>query len=288
MIKKLAVALSVTLFCASPAMAAYVVPRLGEIDNTVYVSEGSALSPSRRSDGGHDGGQWLAEPRTLMSSSVASLFASAGGFAGADQQIDAVWSSEDAGTVSIDFEALIVAPGDNLLAANERSSSGEPESAWKYKFRSTEDSVLTFNIALSNEYIGADRAEIMFGNYGRLVLTKELPARDIFIASTNFGSSFSGTTTIRTTTYELFSGNNYILEYQPHFFSLGRNYPGTTLFQGSQEISWSIGARPVEPPGPGPGSAAPEPATWAMLMMGFGLIGSAARRRRSLRLSRLV
>ncbi len=31
---------------------------------------------------------------------------------------------------------------------------------------------------------------------------------------------------------------------------------------------------------PGPGGGVPEPATWAMLIMGFGLVGSAARRRR--------
>lgn len=36
----------------------------------------------------------------------------------------------------------------------------------------------------------------------------------------------------------------------------------------------------VPPPPPGPGGV-PEPATWAMLILGFGLVGSAARRRRT-------
>ena len=35
------------------------------------------------------------------------------------------------------------------------------------------------------------------------------------------------------------------------------------------------------PPMPTPGGAVPEPATWAMLIAGFGLVGAAARRRRS-------
>jgi len=36
----------------------------------------------------------------------------------------------------------------------------------------------------------------------------------------------------------------------------------------------------VEVPGPGVPSAVPEPSTWAMMIMGFGVIGSALRRRR--------
>ncbi len=43
-----------------------------------------------------------------------------------------------------------------------------------------------------------------------------------------------------------------------------------------------IGIAPPPPPPPGGGGVVPEPASWAMLIAGFGLVGSALRRRRPL------
>ena len=49
-------------------------------------------------------------------------------------------------------------------------------------------------------------------------------------------------------------------------------------------VATLVGFTPTPPPGPGPTpSAAPEPATWALLIAGFGLAGASLRRRRVLR-----
>lgn len=53
------------------------------------------------------------------------------------------------------------------------------------------------------------------------------------------------------------------------------------VFNGNYvPANWSLSETMVPPPGPGPGGV-PEPATWAMLLSGFGLVGVMARRRKA-------
>lgn len=92
------------------------------------------------------------------------------------------------------------------------------------------------------------------------------------------------------------SGGNY-----PAFTQLLSSYAGSTfLAQGSHTLTFEFartasgfGRSPYflmdgvsvtaqASPDPGPGTAVPEPATWALMITGFGLAGASLRRRKAL------
>jgi len=64
--------------------------------------------------------------------------------------------------------------------------------------------------------------------------------------------------------------------WQPQAFS-GSAAPGVTLLPGADGGGWIVTPPSIQPPTvPG---AVPEPASWAMMIAGFGVIGMAARRK---------
>jgi PEP-CTERM motif len=170
----------------------------------------------------------------------ASAFAFAGG--------DATWASADAGAMTFDHGWTFKKDDPFTYDAYAEVSSGT-EPTWFYSFTAESDGAFLINWAVKalQQPVGFQGWQL-FWDGGNLVI----PGGDV-AGSTSFG---------------LLAGNTYTVAL--------RNYAAVTMANGvidlnghqRSDFTWSISARP----------AVPEPATWAMLVIGFGLVGSAARR----------
>ncbi|WP_418895818.1 PEPxxWA-CTERM sorting domain-containing protein [Sandaracinobacteroides sayramensis] len=61
---------------------------------------------------------------------------------------------------------------------------------------------------------------------------------------------------------------------------LGDDWSSAGAIFKLSDVGFVLPSTPGEPGEPGNPGAVPEPATWAMMIAGFGLVGSVARRRR--------
>ncbi|WP_293900951.1 PEPxxWA-CTERM sorting domain-containing protein [Phenylobacterium sp.] len=64
--------------------------------------------------------------------------------------------------------------------------------------------------------------------------------------------------------------------------SLGAGHAG---FQGTGDEGWGVQAIKVTSDGRGPTGGVPEPASWALMILGFGALGTMVRRQRAMRLA---
>lgn len=265
-IRHLVLAALATACVACPATAAFVVPIAGTIENRISIQQGAIIT--RRAD--QD--SWLGVPDALSTRTSATYFPAAGGSAATALKIDAGWVSPDAGSISVDFQTLLVPLDINQSFSTGAFGSVAPfNSAWTYRFTANEDSLLTVKFDLLSDFTGVDVKKVIDQNRGSFSING---VEKDFAQILLFDDKFKNHVEIN---YEIFAGEEYALLYEPIIFF--NNLSGrTTVFDASQRLSFSIGARPVVSP-------VPEPATWAMMIIGFGLIGSFQRRRLALQVA---
>lgn len=75
--------------------------------------------------------------------------------------------------------------------------------------------------------------------------------------------------------------NPYVSDYSPHFYA--SNYDGVVdrVAVYGRGSYWTLDDVTFRDASGGPSSATPEPAAWAMMLMGFGGLGAMLRRRRA-------
>lgn len=96
-------------------------------------------------------------------------------------------------------------------------------------------------------------------NFTTLTLTGPFSQNPLNLLQSQYTTTLNGTTT--------YSADNVNLGVGTYFLILGGNAPAGTTFQGQINFSLANGV--------------PEPATWGLMLLGFGLMGSSMRRRRA-------
>lgn len=229
-------------FALSAVPAAATVPLAGGVAFTAFVAlEANSVTAS-------DEYAWANVPE-LASVGVDAFTqftpASVSAFAGGD----ATWASADAGAMTFDH-GWQFSKDDPFTydAVADVSTDGQP--TWFYSFTATSNGV--FNLQWDNTAIGNPLGFDgwwLYWNGGSLAIP---------------GAVSNGSANI-----EVLAGQNYTVELQN--YAVLYMLSGVVDFGGQQHsnFSWSITSRPN----------VPEPATWAMLITGFGLVGAAMRRR---------
>lgn len=109
------------------------------------------------------------------------------------------------------------------------------------------------------------------------------------VGSTHGGTTFCTTSPLNIWTATLINPYtiNFIAQNSTFNLSQGQNYFVNVFFNGDTPTSFTGKWLTDFTGGGGPGSAVPEPATWAMMIVGFGAVGSMVRtsRRRNPRLA---
>jgi hypothetical protein len=174
--------------------------------------------------------------------------------ASASHNVSATWASANAGTIDVVWGWRVISAGSGLLT---QVNTNVALADWLYSFTATGNGTFsgTYNVTGQGNtfglqpFYGADNLPL--GPYGGTV----------------FDPTGSGAFSIG-----LVNGQNYTMR----FFNFG-NLGNTTGFDadGSARalVDWKITYA---------NGAVPEPASWAMLIAGFGLVGGAARRRRAI------
>ena len=191
-------------------------------------------------------------PTTLSSSSTAS-FSFQDSSASAASSIRANWASATQGSAALDWGWAATNPGG--VTINSVNTLNAPNKNWEYNF-TTGASAGTFTGKWSLAVSGGNT----FGIQGVYSYDGNSPFNitPFNLAPTSGSGSFS-VALAPNTTYE-FSFTNY--------GNLG-GYNGDA--SASFAFDWTID---------GGGGVVPEPASWAMLITGFGLVGAGMRRRR--------
>lgn len=178
----------------------------------------------------------------------------------AQARIAARWDTADAGAVNATIGRTITKTKDQAPQLNVIPGAG-----WNYAFTVDEDSLFTLDFQL----IGAGDL-IGLGSWSLDILGPG-PSLDETVLTDGFGA---GNILSGSTTAHLLAGRTYSIS----LFNLDQNgqADGNDL-DGSYRARFAWAITPD-----GDVSAAPEPATWALAIGGFGLVGSALRRRRGM------
>lgn len=101
------------------------------------------------------------------------------------------------------------------------------------------------------------------------------------------GSTYGGTTFCTSSPTDIWTATvinpytiNFIAQNPTFNLAQGQSYFVNIFFNGATPTSFTGKWLTEFTGGPGPGGAVPEPATWAMMILGFGAVGSMARRSR--------
>jgi hypothetical protein len=244
------------VLAGSPALAA-VTPISGGVAAETYASAGNGESFGTAAADG-----WTTlQPGTMFTASSSASAEFPGGitanpiFASAQMSVNATWASATAGTVNMSWSHLVTNMG--------TARAGVADREWYYQFSLSTPAELSLNWSgLSTLTAGIST----FGLNNVIMLVDDGVNYPLQIPT---GGNLDGPAGSGITTALLAPGNYLLTLSSPH----GLN-AGSTLGANAQlDIAWSIA-----PTGSG---AVPEPASWAMLITGFGLVGGISRRRQA-------
>jgi PEP-CTERM motif len=244
--------------------ASATVAQNGEVATHVSASAGDGFA----NDSHHD--TWTNTPHDLATS--ASAFATSGANSVAAQSaVSAHWASASAGSVTASMGWTVDTP-DVGLGAGATLSDSEGAADWSYKF--TAEGFDEFNLAFDLQGTGNT-----FGLGGwNLLVSDETGNSFDQITLTGIGATgvaHDNLTLGHTYTVALFNNNAFFNPPQDVIF-LRQAAADTTGGTGSEQdrFDWSItGSGGLN------GGGVPEPSTWALAILGFGLTGGALRRR---------
>lgn len=198
-------------------------------------------------------------PVTLINSATQKSFGDDNVAVGTTN-VTANWSSMDAGTIDIDFQDLIL---DSGLIDNDQSSYvhnfDSIEHAWEYRFTPNVDSVFSLNYAFETTFTGE---RLNYGNIAHLQVN-------------GVDQPFIGNNGVGILSYDLIAGRIYTFDISPEGILESKS---SGSLNASQRYTFAITALSPTLPGSSP---TPEPATWALMLVGFGLLGGAMRRSRA-------
>lgn len=199
----------------------------------------------------------MTAPATLSATSVTFLFPPLSGTIGTSNTIGAGWSNGGlSGTISFASQTLF----SDLDQFNSGAFTGSSK-AWTYAFQATTDSV--FHLALTD---GG------FSNSGNA---------NIQVEFTGYELAVNGVNTVLVagqSDFALTGGQNYFLSLAARADAFADS--GGAVVNYSSAINWDITDPVTNPGGGGADSAVPEPAIWAMILIGFAAIGATMRRAR--------
>jgi hypothetical protein len=194
---------------------------------------------------------------------------------GSSQKIDATWASSGlSGTMSVVNQALITAPDDWPYLALSGSISSD---IWNYQFHADTDATFTFILAVDTTRSGTgDISYASFFDDGLYINGAYIDGVTVDGESDSSGSSYT-----YAFTYALTAGSDYLAAFR--FANQHGNRGGTLVANASQVATWRITDMPSGPGDGGAGpNAVPEPATWALMIAGFGMVGAGLRGRRKI------
>lgn len=249
-------ALLAAALAASPAAAAVVV----EGDGSVFQQAISQINDSptdleKRSD------SWTGAARDLHASVFAETFSGEPGSAVASV-INAHWNSAASGTVDVTgrgWQVLGNEPGSHIIVGLNNAASGQDD--WSYSFDVLQDSAMT----LSSEFIGGGTHDFGLGHWDLTFSQDGEPA----VVLPLFDALHVGDDTGFESFLSFHAGHHYRVALRS---AEGNEFIGVSPETAAEtaHFTWKIAAD---------ASAAPEPATWALAIAGFGLTGAALRRK---------
>ena len=240
--RTLLAAVTIAGWLTSSASLAAVTPILGSVQASVGVSTNLMnQAPSDTDD-------WAGGPASLSAATSAFVFGAAGAFASAHAGVDAGWASATQGDVAFDFGwNLTSTPGDLAMA-----SLGAAGPDWTYSFIPDVDSVFILDFLVSVSGTATDFSGWRLFDNGVVVSSAPTAPSSGMISHALTGGAV-------------------------HILTLRSGASGAAFTQplnGEMDglFSWRIADAPV--------AAVPEPDTWALAIVGFGLCGATLRRRR--------
>jgi hypothetical protein len=242
-----------SLVSAAPVLAA-VTPISGGVAAEAYASAGSIENFGPASATG-----WTTlQPGVAFnafSSAVANFPGGLAGnpaFASTRMEIFSNWASATAGTVYMGWGHFIENSGE--------AEAGNADPEWRYQFSLSTPAELLLNWS-GFSTVTAGSSTFGLGSAIMLVNDGSEFSQQLSTGGSIMGPFGSGTSTA------MLAPGNYLLTLNPNH----RVGAGSTIGADAQlSIDWSI--NPMA-------GAVPEPASWAMLIAGFGLVGATMRRR---------
>lgn len=227
-------------------------PSMATVFNNGAVSAGAKVLLGAATDGSSTGPSNTVAPGTIASTSSGSLNDGNGNSVAASHSVQATWASADAGTIDVQWGWQSATSG-----VTTEINTNVTTADWTYNFTATGNGFFSGNyrVAGQGDTFGLQpiygSGDVPFGPYGGDVNNP-----------TGSGSFSIG----------LVNGQTYNML----FYNFGNiSSDGGLTVDGSARatIDWKIAYNNV--------GGVPEPTSWAMLITGFGLVGAAARRRRT-------
>jgi hypothetical protein len=239
-------------------------PFLGEVNQAATVSLGVN---SNGSDGDND--RWRGAPRTL-NATVHAVAVSTDGTTTltGDSHVQATWASANRGAVTFDPHQFI-GSGDNdqpvdLQTSFENQGGQIPD--WGYDFSVDHDGSFTLN----SDIFGSGLDPAGFGGWTLAFFDdSQTPQTFVLNQFLEVGVHQRGQIV-----FDLAAGHEYLFElFNSEHFEENQVSP----FRDTEErarFDWTISGEDNRAAG-----GVPEPSTWALSILGFGLAGAAMRRR---------